>query len=200
MLLGGVMLVPALKVTPAFFDYVENGLNELPEALFLDLEDYQNPYCFIISDEKRSLVVDTLGYHTPIRKSRMLFEEETLMLRYLRYELMREYTYEQPEEEITLYTLSPKYMLGLTREEREKKYLLMEAMYLLKNESKAKIFYYFMEFDSISYQDVKNLKKAALLEQFVQLMKEGWTEKHEYLLHLLLKENEDLQLLYEVLI
>lgn len=193
-----LLFVPALHVTPLFFDYVENGLHELPDALFVDLEDERNPHCFILSDGVRSLVIDTLGYSVPIRKSRMRFEEEETLLRFIPYEPIRDYVFYPPPENDTLFTLLPIHMLGLTREEREKKQLLLEALYALKQDKKAKILYYYIEFDHTQYKKSKNLKKAELYQEFVRAVKTGWTERHEELLALFLKENEELRLLYDV--
>lgn len=190
--------VPALKVTPSFFDYLENGLNELPEQLFLDLKDERNPYCFIASDGLRSIVIDTLGYQTPMRKSRLRYDDERMILRYLRYEEVKTYNMESPTEHLALFALPPHTMRGLTRAEREKKQLLMEALYGLKEAKKAKIFYYYIEFDHTLYRQAKTLKKANLYTQFVQAVKTGWTAQHEHVLQVFLQENEELQLLYAV--
>lgn len=191
-------LVPVLRVTKDFFDYLQNGLNELPEALFLDLQNERNPYGFIASDGNRVLAVDTLGYDIPMRKSRIEYEEEQRILRYLPYEVVREYPMKTVTNERTIFSLTDETMIGLTRAEREKKQLLMEAVYGLKEESTAKILYYYIEFNPNRYETAKTLKKEPLYHYFIQEIKEGWDEKHDHLLHIFLKQNEELQMLYEI--
>ena len=193
-----ILRVPAFNVSAQFFDYLENGFNELPEALFLDIQNERNPYCFVASDGFRTLVVDTLGYQTPMRKSRMGLEQERLILRYLRHEEVKNYPMAPSEPSNGLFALLPEHMIGLTRAEREKKQLLIDALYALKKGKKAEILYYYIEFNPTCYKEVKTLKKDALFTRFISETKTGWTENHEHLLHIFLNQNEELQLLYEI--
>lgn len=87
--------VPVLKVTKDLYDYIENGLTNLPESLLNDVfqkaylrknhERIQLDYCFIITDGIGILAVDTLGYQIPMRKSRIIPRQEQLV-----YEMIAE--------------------------------------------------------------------------------------------------------------
>ena len=80
--------VPLLKVDPILYSYIENDLSELPQQLLEDIyqkaflrknhERSQVEYCFVVSDGKNILAVDTIGYNIPIRKSRLIPRQEQL--------------------------------------------------------------------------------------------------------------------------
>ena len=80
--------VPLLKIDTVLFNYIENDLAELPQQLLDDIyqkaflrknhERSQLEYCFVVSDGKGILAVDTIGYSIPIRKSRLIPRQEQL--------------------------------------------------------------------------------------------------------------------------
>ncbi len=81
--------VPLVKVEEILFNYIENDLSELPQQLLDDIfqkaylrknhERVQLEYCFVVTDGVGILVVDTIGYSIPIRKSRLIPRQEQLV-------------------------------------------------------------------------------------------------------------------------
>src|SRR5690606_24543950 len=127
--------VPVLKVTPELYNYIENELSDLPEALLNDVyqkaylrknhERIQLDYCFIVTDGISILAVDTIGYQVPIRKSRIIPRQEQLVYDMIEKEPISHYSINtiRPKEYHIL-SPSPELMAGLTRKERQLKKLL----------------------------------------------------------------------------
>ena len=77
---------PIVKVDSKTLQYIENELLDLPEDLLRSV--YRKAYirdkakripldhCFIATDGKSVIVVNTLGYTIPIRKSRLMPKQE----------------------------------------------------------------------------------------------------------------------------
>src|SRR6476661_6182039 len=73
--------VKLIRGSSDLFSYIENQLLDLPQNLLdavhqksylrKNMSRIQLDYCFIITDGTRILAVDTMGYKTPIRKSRL---------------------------------------------------------------------------------------------------------------------------------
>ena len=95
--------VPLLKISTTLFDYIENDLSELPQALLNDVfqkayarknhERIQLDYCFIVTDGTGILAVDTIGYHIPIRKSRLIPRQEQIVYEMVENQEEVEYTF-----------------------------------------------------------------------------------------------------------
>lgn len=83
--------VKLIKASSQLFSYIEDQLLDLPEALLesvhqksylrKNMSRIQLDYCFIVCDGERILAIDTMGYKTPIRKSRMTRGKSNLFLR-----------------------------------------------------------------------------------------------------------------------
>ena len=90
----------------------------------------QQEYCFVVTDGKGIIAIDTIGYNVPIRKSRLIPRQEQMV-----YEMVEnvqaekyEFQVEEMEKEHHILSPSPFVMNGLTRKERQLKQLLFMAL------------------------------------------------------------------------
>lgn len=93
-------------------------------------ERLQQEYCFVVTDGKGIIAIDTIGYNVPIRKSRLIPRQEQMV-----YEMVEnvqaekyEFQVEETEKEHHILSPSPFIMNGLTRKERQLKQLLFMAL------------------------------------------------------------------------
>lgn len=150
--------VPLLKVDATLYHYIENELLELPQKLLEDVyhkayirknhERLQQEYCFVVTDGKGIIAIDSIGYNVPIRKSRLIPRQEQMV-----YEMVEnvqaekyEFQVEEIEKEHHILSPSPFIMNGLTRKERQLKQLLFMALdQLHTTKNPAEIRYWFTE-------------------------------------------------------
>lgn len=119
-----------IKTTERLMDYMENELLELPDDLLQDvyqksylrknMSRIQLDYCFIASDGRRILAVDTAGYQTPIRKSRLTPRQQQLVYEHLQSGEWKVYDleHEPSSKQYHILSPSPEEMIGLTRKEK----------------------------------------------------------------------------------
>lgn len=74
------------------------------------------------------MAVDTIGYHIPIRKSRLIPRQEQLVYEMAAETEERAYPLPKYEKEYHILSLAPELMCGLTRKERQLKQLLFMAL------------------------------------------------------------------------
>ena len=167
--------VPLLKIEPVLFNYIENDLAELPQQLLDDIyqkaflrknhERSQLEYCFVVSDGKGILAVDTIGYSIPIRKSRLIPRQEQLVFEMMENQETIHYAFTQkPTQRKEAHILSPQeeLMNGLTRKERQLKQLLFMALdQLYTSNNVAEVRYWYTEWspDYIKPFRILNLRK-----------------------------------------
>lgn len=185
--------VPVLKVRPALFHRIENHMLDLPENLLKMVknqcfirknnERVQVEYCFIVSDGIGILAVDTAGYSFPLRKSRLLPRQEAIVYEMLedeREHILPSFFYTKFENEFTLQRPHPKYMVGLTREERCKKQLLFMAMEnLLHSDDLSQLKYWYTEWEPSVYSRWKEVDFKETWSEFFTMISEGWSKKHD---------------------
>lgn len=197
--------VPIVKVRKDFYNYVENTLEELPFGL---LKEYKNmaavrynnekeflDFCVIFSDGERVIAADTCGYNFPIRKSRLTPFQESRVLEKLEYEETLGYEplyslgLESNEEEVL--------MRGLTRKERELKKILLTALEkLVSSNNIAELRYWYLEWFSNDYLEVKKLDAEMISEKLLSCTKSGWSDKHFRFAEKIVKSNTDLEQLW----
>lgn len=183
--------VPLIKIGTPLFLYIENDLQDLPPAL---LEDVRNQsyirknnqrevieYCFIATDGSRHIVVDTLGYTIPIRKSRLIPRQEQLILD--KAEKMDLQDYQLPagyeKKEYHIMSPDPEWMLGLTRKERQLKQLLLMALdqlYTTKNIEEMR--YWYTEWFPKQYKESRRLPFEEAWQALCDGVSQGWSKKH----------------------
>lgn len=203
--------VPLLKISSSLFHYIENDLAELPKALLNDVyqkayarknhERIQLDYCFVVTDGKGILAVDTIGYHIPIRKSRLIPRQEQIVYEMIEQHDEVEYTFtvESSEKEYHILSPSPMYMNGLTRKERQLKQILFMAMdQLLNAKNTAEIRYWYTEWAPEKYESIQEMNFELAWFELYEEMKEGWSDKHLQLCENLVKGQPFFEKLWEM--
>lgn len=184
--------VPLIKVDHLLFDYIENDLAELPQSLLKDVhqkayirknhERIQLDYCFVITDGKGIIAIDTIGYSIPVRKSRIIPRQEQLVYDMVKDIEADEYTFKHPfheEREHHILSLSPLYMRGLTRKERQLKQLLFMALDQLQSaKNTAAIRYWYTEWNPVKYNEIQSLGFEEIWQQLYEETLFGWSPKH----------------------
>ncbi|WP_077614806.1 DUF3603 family protein [Caenibacillus caldisaponilyticus] len=203
--------VPLVKIETDLFLYIENGLNDLPSRL---LEDVRNKsyirknnqrevieYCFIATDEKRHLVVDTLGYTVPIRKSRLIPRQEKTVLEKARSMETRIYEWNRAAGNREYHILSPHpdWMRGLTRKERQLKQILLMALDQLKSVGNLEeMRYWYTEWFPKHYAESRRLSFGEAWERLFNAVKAGWSDKHYDLCERIIKGQPYFEKIWEL--
>jgi len=205
--------VPLLKIEPALFHYIENDMRDLPQKLLEEVyqkaycrknhERLQLDYCFVVTDGQGILAVDTIGYSIPIRKSRLIPRQEQLV-----YEMIKDVETEKydffladvsQDKEYHILSLSPKYMTGLTRKERQLKQLLFMALdQLQSSRNTAEIKYWYTEWNPYKYEEIKHLDFDEIFNQLYEETIVGWSKKHLHLCERLIKGQPFFEKLWEM--
>ncbi|WP_409305927.1 YjbA family protein [Peribacillus sp. SCS-155] len=204
--------VPLLKISAPLFNYIENDLSELPEALLNDVyqkafarknhERIQMDYCFVVTDGQGILAVDTIGYHIPIRKSRLIPRQEQIVYDMVEDHDAMDYTFSEKKnakKEHHILSLSPDYMKGLTRKERQLKQLLFMALdQLFTAKNTPEIRYWYTEWAPEKYGYIMELEFENAWQELYQELLEGWSDKHLLLCEHLVKGQPFFEKLWEM--
>jgi hypothetical protein len=200
---------PLLKVEKPLFNYIENDLSELPESLLNEVfqksyirknhERIQLEYCFIVTDGQGILVVDTLGYHIPIRKSRLIPRQEQLVFDMVKDIEPTKYEFTPCEEkEYHILSPNPRYMEGLTRKERQLKQLMFMALdQLYSSKNTAEVRYWYTEWSPYKYKEIHVMEFEEAWDHLFEEVKMGWSKKHETLCESLVKGQPFFEKLWE---
>lgn len=194
--------IPAIAVTSKVFNILEDGYVEIPFNLLNEIHKVAkriNPdtqrkntveYCFIISDRKKVLVINTEGDNRPNLKSRLVPRMELFILN----EMKDEPTYQldiQPDEfeeyddsslEARFLSVNPSNYIGLTRTEREMKQIVLDCLFNLNcSENLAEVKYWYIELfpEMIGDEELKTATHEMLINDLFDYLKEGWTKRHE---------------------
>ncbi|WP_110929086.1 YjbA family protein [Bacillus massiliglaciei] len=204
--------VPLLYISAALFHYIENDLSELPKTLLNDVyqkayarknhERTQLDYCFVVTDGKGILAVDTIGYHIPIRKSRLIPRQEQIVYDMIENQKEMDFPFtvkSQDEKEYHILSPSPLFMNGLTRKERQLKQLLFMAMdQLFTAKNTAEIRYWYTEWSPEKYRAIQQMDFEPAWRELYEALKEGWSEKHLQLCGNLVKGQPFFEKLWEM--
>ncbi|MGC4375388.1 YjbA family protein [Fictibacillus sp. Mic-4] len=203
--------VPITKIDSALFHYIENDLSDLPDALLEEVyqkayvrknnQRVQLEYCFIITDEKKSLVVDTMGYRIPIRKSRLIPRQEQLVFEMAEQLEMKSYPFYPKEETKEHHILSPEaeLMRGLTRKERQLKQLLfmvLDQLHTTKNV--AEVRYWCTEWMPEEYMRIQTMDFEEAWQALYNELKNGWSDGHYALCERLIKGQPYFEKIWEL--
>src|SRR5690625_2412990 len=147
---------PVYFVSTEFFHAIEYGLPKLPDD-FLQAtykktfvrKGYERTaltYSSVISTGTETLAIDTLGYHIPFRKSRLIPRQEQQVFDMSKKATRHNFEIEKQQQLVNDYTywrIPQQYMIGLTRKERTLKQMLMICLHQLKaTKSKEEIRYW----------------------------------------------------------
>ncbi len=203
--------IPVIYVDADLFDYIENDLQDIPreilelvfERAYLKKQHQRIPldHAFIMTEGVHTLVVDTLGYEIPIRKSRMIPRQERLVLELVKNKQPERYDYHKPskDKQYHILSLQPKYMVGLTRKERQLKHLLMLMLDQL-NQSKRidELRYWLTEWTPERYEYIQTLEFETGFRLLANHVKEGWSEKHDEICEKMAKGQPFFERLWEM--
>lgn len=204
--------VPLLKISTPLFKYIENDLSELPQALLNDVyqkaysrknhERVQMDYCFVVTDGSGILAVDTIGYHIPIRKSRLIPRQEQIVYDMVENHDELEYTFSEAEatgKEHHILSPAPSFMKGLTRRERQLKQLLFMALdQLFTAKNTAEIRYWYTEWAPEKYAYIQALDFEDAWQELYEETRDGWSDKHLHLCENLVKGQPFFEKLWEM--
>lgn len=184
--------VPVIYVNHTLFDLIENDLADLPKQMldyiknraYLRKNQERIPleYATIVTDSKAVLVLDTMGYNIPIRKSRLIPRQERLVYEMIDKETKPTFTIDRKKSEKSHHILSlpPKEMVGLTRRERQLKQLLMMALdQLERTNNKEELQYWLTEWAPQRYQAIRNMNEDTAWHTLYQELVSGWSIGHE---------------------
>jgi len=202
--------VPLLKISSTLFNYIENDLSELPQQLLDDVyqkaylrknhERIQLDYCFIATDGNGILVVDTLGYKIPIRKSRLVPRQEHLVYDMVENQEESQYTFTiESTKQYHILSPDPELMMGLTRKERQLKQLLFMALdQMISTKNAAEVRYWYTEWAPDRYKKIQQMDFEDAWNHLYEEAKYGWSEKHEKLCEGLIKGQPFFEKLWEM--
>ncbi|WP_017754630.1 YjbA family protein [Calidifontibacillus oryziterrae] len=201
---------PLIKVERPLFNYIENDLADLPQSLLKDVyqksyirknhERIQQDYCFIATDGIGIIAIDTLGYHLPIRKSRLIPRQEQLVYDMAEGIEATTYDFESPtNKEYHILSPDPLVMKGLTRKERQLKQLLFMTLDQLQTTGNpAEIRYWYTEWNPAKYQETQKQDFEYVWKQLYEETMYGWSPRHENLCERLVKGHPFFEKLWEL--
>jgi hypothetical protein len=202
--------VPLIKVSSRLLDYLENSLSEIPKTLLDEVyqkafvrknhERIQLDYCFVATDGMGIIAIDTIGYHIPIRKSRLIPRQEQLVYEMAADQEERTYSFHPLEtKQHHILSPAPQLMNGLTRKERQLKQLLfmaLDQLYATKNV--AEVRYWYTEWAPEKYMDIQKMSFEEVWRNLYEETKYGWTERHMQLCENLIKGQPFFEKLWEM--
>lgn len=201
---------PLIKVESTLFNYIENDLMELPQELLNEVhkksfirknhERVQLEHCFVVTDGVGILAVDTLGYHIPIRKSRLIPRQEQIVYDMVADKEPTYYSFEKStNKEYHILSPSPYLMKGLTRKERQLKQLLFMALdQLHATGNAAEVRYWHTEWNPDQYREIQKMSFEDAWESLYNHAEKGWSPKHEQICEGLIKGQPFFEKLWEL--
>lgn len=202
--------VPVLKIESPLLYVIENDLQELPGALLNDIHNksyirknnQRKPieYCFIATDGERILAVDTMGYHIPVRKSRLIPRQEQTVFDKVKNENVLRYEYETDHgKEFHILSPAPRLMHGLTRRERQMKQLLLMALdQLYASGNTAEVRYWYTEWVPKKYFDIQEMDFETAWHALYEEVQQGWSGHHEDICRRIVKGQPYFENLWEL--
>lgn len=197
-------------VSSGLFDYIENDLSDLPEELLEEVHQksylrknmsrIQLDYCFVATDGNRIIAIDTMGYKTPIRKSRLTPRQEQIVYEQLTQNELKEFDLvEKPEKEYHILSPNPEELRGLTRKERQLKQLLyMTLDQLYSTGTDAEVRYWYTEWCPHDYVRIQLLERDEAWHQLYAEIREGWTSRHHQLCEAMVRGQAFFEKLWEL--
>lgn len=204
--------VPTLYITEALFAYIENSLHPLPEAFLEKIHKRAYirkgvsrrvlEYACIVTDGKRVLAINTLGYQIPIQKSRLIPRQERQVLESCQKEKRAffPFTPVKHDSDVGLFAMQECHVLGLTRRERQlKKILLIGLDKIRLTENRNEILYWLAEWDIQMVQSIgENATIEDVWKKLYDSVQKGWSDAHERLCAQIIKGNAFLEKYWEL--
>ncbi|MDM5198614.1 YjbA family protein [Fictibacillus enclensis] len=203
--------VPIVKLESSLFHYIENELSDLPDSLLDEVHQkayvrknnqrVQLDHCFIITDEKKTMVIDTMGYRIPIRKSRLIPRQEQLVYEMAEQMETVSYTFTPDIKEKEHHILSPEpvVMRGLTRKERQLKQLLFMLLdQLHTTQNVAEVRYWYTEWMPEEYMKIQSMEFEEAWAALYSEIKDGWSNHHYAICERLVKGQPYFEKIWEL--
>ncbi|MBU5595217.1 YjbA family protein [Amphibacillus sp. MSJ-3] len=180
--------IPILYVEKRMYQYIENDLDDLPGKL---LNMIQNrtiikgeviKYAAIVTDGEGILAFDTMGYHLPLKKSRLIPRHERRILQVIRNQPQVSFPLKRkvPVKTDHPFSLGAEAMVGLIRRERELKWLTMLVLDQLKEGKNCdEIHYWLTEWEPDQYHEIRQLSFQEAWQRLYRHIYKGWSKKHE---------------------
>ncbi|WP_028782049.1 YjbA family protein [Thalassobacillus devorans] len=202
---------PLLYITNDLYQFIENDLQDLPISLLESIhrraylrknqERKSLDYAAIVTNGHSVLAFDTLGYTLPVRKSRLIPRQERLALEMIEGQKPNKYDWDSSlaKKEHHILSLSPEYMLGLTRKERQLKQLLMMALDQLQHtDNPEEIRYWLTEWEPSHYPMVKEYTIEQAWQKLYEGTTPGWSRAHEELCGKIIKGQPFFEKIWEL--
>lgn len=202
---------PLLYINKELYHYIENNMDDLPKLLLDTVykrtyirrgqKKITLDYAFIVTDGNDMLAVDTIGYQIPLRKSRLIPRQEQLVYDLIKGKKRREFKlpFKISNKQYDILSLAPKYMIGLTRSERQLKQILMIALDQLRTANNLKeMRYWLTEWNPKKYQLLHKMNENEVWQALYDGIKYGWTKSHKELAIKLIKDQPFLEKMWEL--
>jgi hypothetical protein len=204
--------VPVLKIDPKLFNYIENDMMDLPRELLEKIhnqafmrknhERIQLEYCFIVTDGSNVLVVDTMGYSIPLRKSRLILRQEHQVHELIEHKTPFSFGQNvkcRRQNDYHLLSPAPDFMWGLTRKERQLKQILFMALdSLISSKNLSELKYWYTEWNPQVYNSLENMDFDNTWTLFFAEISHGWTKRHEELTEKIIRGQTYLERIWEL--
>jgi hypothetical protein len=192
--------IPVIVLEPESFTVLEDGYVDIPKEI-LEMVFKQaariNPetkrrnkveYAFIITDKTRVLAINTESDTKPNLKSRLLPRQENFTTEMVEFDeplpvkvVADEYEDGEVEEILgdDILSLKPEYMIGLTRDEKEMKEMVMDCLFNIScSEDYHEVYYWYVELFPKEYNPAVELEMDDMVQKMFDLLKVGWTQQH----------------------
>lgn len=202
--------VPFLYITDHLYDYIENNLDRLPcrqlkmihkRAYIRNGQKRESiEYACIVSNGKDVLVIDTAGYDTPLKKSRLIPRQEKQAFELIKRAKQFSFNFvEDKKVELSNITnLAEKYMIGLTRRERQLKKLMMMVLDQLKtSDNVEELRYWLTEWKPRAFAEIRTMTGEEVWNKLYNDVINGWSYKHESLCAQMIKGQPFLEKIWE---
>lgn len=202
---------PVIKVPSLLFQQIEQGMNELPKKLLKNI--YQKAsvrkknrkhilsHCTVLVTENESLVIDTIGYTIPLRKSHLTPRHEKLVISIAKLLEIPPYLHDVKllhQEEEQLFPPECAY-IGLTRKEKQQKRILFSALEMIKQTNNImELRYWYTECFPNNYEQSLKLDFQTMWTDICQLFLHSWTNKHYEISVAIIKKNSYLRQQWQI--
>jgi hypothetical protein len=191
--------IPLIVIEPLLYSQIENSLMELPVELLNRVEEhaikgvkdltYAN-YCFVATDTKRIILIDTQGTNIPVKKSKLIPRHELLVWDIVKGAKPEIYEF-NVKGNIDLRNKN----LGLTRNERALKNIVLKAFKQIKRKGNIEeVKYWITDFNrNITNADLKEKDFSELYEILSKEIEINWSKHHEEVGRSLVKGRKTLE-------
>lgn len=196
-----ITCLPVVLVTKALYNFVEQEYDVIPRKLLNQvygkaaqkIDGMQCPinYAFVVTDGERALAVDTDDEEVPNYKSYLSPKNYQKVMELIpKLGPVQEFEFTPPtprelgkDEQLAaeLLLLDEKYVVGLTRAEKDMKSILMTYIYtLLTSTNNEEVRYWYSSVFPGTFNDakVKKMRKTTLVKKMFDELKDGWDDRH----------------------